>query len=668
MPVIDFEILFHQLNGSESSGFPAIASPVHYSPGGIAYLRKPGVALLARPNFNMGGLAGFLEGFDPSLHFTEYLDDPTRLPDGAQLCKVAGQVCYMSFGRKRTFNEHAERYFNNLKSSGHGSVFEHATFSLLLYGISRSVTHELIRHRAGFGYCLTGDTLIYSTHQIGGKPDGVRKRRLDELYAMTQTPHGRSRIKLLRLRCLDETTNTFVAGRVKRIICSGLKPVFTVKLTDGKSITTTKEHRFLTKDGWMTLEDAVGGLEITANGTVAYGKQNVELMVNGRPIYQDAEWLSEQYLTKGLSQAAIAELADASPHAIRAWIRKHGLQKPAGSWTVGKTPWNKGLHYQSRPRTDTERAAVRERMKGANNHRWRGGTTKRAVALRRNVEPLRPSIYARDNYCCRLCGKQGGRLSIHHILPIWARPDLVYAPDNMVTLCRACHFKVNNHEEDYFEAFGRTVEELRGATPPMARPRKPWLIPKPMRIVSITYAGEQMTYDIEMEEPHHNFIANGILTHNSQLSQRYVSGRMLRFVERPEYQDDEDLHNQFLQRIERAASEYASLTNRLLEMQQAGVSILSAEARTDLRKKVQQTARSVLPNETEAPIVVTGNARAWRHVIEMRASPHAETEIRELALRIFLCLRLTDPVLFGDYTIEELPDGTYSVKTEYEKV
>ncbi len=52
----------------------------------------------------------------------------------------------------------------------------------------------------------------------------------------------------------------------------------------------------------------------------------------------------------------------------------------------------------------------------------------------------------------------------------------------------------------------------------------------------------------------------------------------------------------------------------------------------------------------------------------MRTSPHAETEKRELALRIFLCLRLTDPVLFGDYTIEQLADGMYSVKTEFEKV
>ena len=262
--------------------------------------------MLAHPSVNVRGLAGFLSGFDESLHFPEYLDDPTKLPDGAQLCKIAGQVCYMSFGRGRTFNAQADRYFNNLKSSGHGSVFEHANFSLLLYGVSRSVTHELVRHRAGFGF--------------------------------------------------------------------------------------------------------------------------------------------------------------------------------------------------------------------------------------------------------------------------------------------------------------------------------------------------------------------------SQLSQRYVSGRMLRFVERPEYAEDEQLHAQFLERIERASNEYMALSTRLLEMQQAGTKILSAEERTDLRKKVQQCARSVLPNETEAPIVVTGNARAWRHLIEMRASAHAEMEIRELAVRVFLCLYLTDPVLFGDYILEHLSDGTYTAKTEFEKV
>ncbi len=490
MSAITPETLFQELNGSESSGFAAIQSPIHHSPGGVPYLVSPGVVVLARPEIRLAGLAGFLDGFDASLRFPEYLDDPTKLPDGAQLCKVAGQVCYMSFGQSRTFNEHAERYFNNLKSSGHGSVFEHANFSLLLYGVSRSVTHELVRHRAGMSYCLTGDTLIYSTRWDHGKPNGPKKRRLDDLYAMTETHHGRSRIKLLRFRCLDEQTSTFTTGKVKSIVRSGVKPVFTVTLADGKTITATKEHRFLTKDGWLPLEEIVGSLSVSRSGLAVYEKLDAEIMVNGQPMYKDADWLHEHYVIKELSQEDIAS----------------------------------------------------------------------------------------------------------------------------------------------------------------------------------TYAGEQMTYDIEMEGPHHNFVANGIITHNSQTSQRYVSGRVLRFVERPEFAQEEQLHTQFLQRIERSAREYAALTNRLVELQQAGNTILSGEARTDLLKKVRQAARSALPNETEAPIVVTGNTRSWRHFIEMRADAHAEVEIRALAVRVFLCLRLTDPILFSDYSVEQLPDDTYTVKTEYRKV
>ena len=79
------------------------------------------------------------------------------------------------------------------------------------------------------------------------------------------------------------------------------------------------------------------------------------------------------------------------------------------------------------------------------------------------------------------------------------------------------------------------------------------------------------------------------------------------------------------------------MADRLLERQERGEALLDAEYRTDARKKVQQTARSLLPNETEAPMVFTGNVRALRHIIEMRADEHAESEIRNLAVRIFLC-------------------------------
>src|SRR5260370_40909716 len=113
----------------------------------------------------------------------------------------------------------------------------------------------------------------------------------------------------------------------------------------------------------------------------------------------------------------------------------------------------------------------------------------------------------------------------------------------MVTLCRTCHVKVNHHEEDFVEVLGRTFEELGDAQPPVLRPRKPRLVPKPVRIVDISYAGEQITYDIEMEEPYHNFVADGMVTHNSQRSQRSASGRMLRFVEPPDYLQADLIHS-----------------------------------------------------------------------------------------------------------------------------
>jgi len=297
--------LFEELGGTVKHGFPTIHSQVHHTKAGTPYLKTPGVVVLAKPHTNVAGLEGFLEGFDPDLRFTEYLDDPTRLPDSSQLCKTAGQTCYMSFGPRRTTNDNAAAYIERLTSAGHGSVLEHSSFNFLLYGISRSVTHELVRHRAG-------------------------------------------------------------------------------------------------------------------------------------------------------------------------------------------------------------------------------------VAI-------------------------------------------------------------------------------------------------------------------------------------SQISQRYVSGAVLRFVERPEYQEDEELHKSFEERADRAAAEYEAMAERLLERQEGGASMLTADFKTDARKKVQQTARSLLPNETEAPMVFTGNVRALRHIIEMRADAHAESEIRNLALRLFLCLRTVDPILFGDYDLRELPDGTYTVSTENRK-
>jgi thymidylate synthase (FAD) len=94
----------------------------------------------------------------------------------------------------------------------------------------------------------------------------------------------------------------------------------------------------------------------------------------------------------------------------------------------------------------------------------------------------------------------------------------------------------------------------------------------------------------------------------------------------------------------------------------------SPEQVTTMRKAARGAARSVLPNATETKIVVTANARAWRHMIEMRCSKPAEPEIRKAFAKVVKLLQKEAPNLFGDYRLLPLPDGTEYAETLYRKV
>ncbi len=71
--------------------------------------------------------------------------------DGEKIPEMAGRVCYMSFGDKQGRKSNKD-YLGHILQVGHGSVLEHTVFNFIFTGVSRSLTHELIRHRAGFGY------------------------------------------------------------------------------------------------------------------------------------------------------------------------------------------------------------------------------------------------------------------------------------------------------------------------------------------------------------------------------------------------------------------------------------------------------------------------------------------------------------------------------------
>lgn len=73
------------------------------------------------------------------------MDDSLRQSDGDALAEFAGRVCYMSFKKPRPGGN--REYLRNILEQGHGSVLEHSNYSVLLADVSRSLTHELVRHR-----------------------------------------------------------------------------------------------------------------------------------------------------------------------------------------------------------------------------------------------------------------------------------------------------------------------------------------------------------------------------------------------------------------------------------------------------------------------------------------------------------------------------------------
>lgn len=145
----------------------------------------------------------------------------------------------------------------------------------------------------------------------------------------------------------------------------------------------------------------------------------------------------------------------------------------------------------------------------------------------------------------------------------------------------------------------------------------------------------------------------------SQVSQRYVDEAEARMVLPPALSDDPEAQ-QILASVARSAREaYARLVQHLR------AKYADVEDPSLRRKMARQAARSVLPNATETALVMTGNFRAWRHFIRMRASIHAEPEIRRVAIAVLKILQEQAPAVFGDFRIGPGPDGSEVAEAGY---
>jgi thymidylate synthase (FAD) len=113
---------------------------------------KPKVIKIGETRIDRAGISEMLRalGVSPEgeMRFAEAPDT------GETLIELAGRICYQSFEvglnpnvTKIRLNPHD--YFENLLRKGDGSVSEHAMVNFALIGVSRIMTHELVRHRVG---------------------------------------------------------------------------------------------------------------------------------------------------------------------------------------------------------------------------------------------------------------------------------------------------------------------------------------------------------------------------------------------------------------------------------------------------------------------------------------------------------------------------------------
>jgi thymidylate synthase (FAD) len=94
---------------------------------------EPKVTVLAAPEFT-----------NPEHLPVAFIDETTSAD---KIAEYAGRVCYMS--QANAAQRTTQQYLTNILTLGHGSVLEHASITYLIEGVSRALTHELIRHRVG---------------------------------------------------------------------------------------------------------------------------------------------------------------------------------------------------------------------------------------------------------------------------------------------------------------------------------------------------------------------------------------------------------------------------------------------------------------------------------------------------------------------------------------
>ncbi|MBD2260735.1 FAD-dependent thymidylate synthase [Pseudanabaena sp. FACHB-2040] len=501
----------------------------------------------------------------------------------------------------------------------------------------------------------------------------------------------KTRFKKMRLRVLNEETGVFEIGHIQDVMCSGAQPVYRLTLADGKTLDCTTNHRLYTSQGWQRMGEALGlvtgtdnqvlaitqDCELMTNGVVRpkalYSQKNwLAAQINqgstaqqiaqqcscsaevirywarqfqlslpssrhlglktiaGTGLYRDKIWLQNQ-LAQGLHADEIAALAGCSVESVKKWAYAYGLElnkRPPGS----ESPWNRGTKGYSLnlSKESLEKRRINAKTftkRGAESNFWKGGTSTERELIGAWTRQVAPQVHARFNYICQGCGEQGSNLHAHHLVPVFADESLAYEFENLVSLCRQCHEYIHhkNLEAEFAADFRPITEPQFWAAKPKPAGRK--LQAHPVKVVGVEYLGVQTTYDLEVAGRWHNFVANGVVVHNSF---RYTGQRILDVVD-----GKHEVEEVFYLRPLGFYTDRQGKKYEYTEAQRNNDIAWCLEASRRYKERIEQGfaeehARGLIPFDIRQHWVMSANVRSLMHLLDLRWKADAQLEAQKM--------------------------------------
>jgi len=530
--------------------------------------------------------------------------------NGAEILQTverAARTCYKS--EDKITDDSAHKLVSKLIERGHEAMLEHCSFSVKFI-CNRGVTHELVRHRlcAYAQECVAGSTLVRK---------GISIR---DVFERKNTSYGRAHLKTLRLRsCNDQ--GVIIPNKIKEVFHKGKAPVFKVTTSLGYTIKATGAHEFATDlASFSRLENLTVGDSI---------------LVNGRPsllCLEDTK-LKNAYLVDKLSPQEISVKFGAPYRSVVTRLKKAGIfvarmnDKDPEKYTCnhteesykrmqktiirqyqdGRKPWNKDLTESEHPSVAIQANNLRSNHHdndfGDLNSNWQGGVSQ--------------SYYSRivDKDECELCGRKA--IEIHH-------KDLNRRNNtetNLIPVCINCHKKLHH---------GWHIGDVAHTD----------------TIISIEAVGVEDVYDLEMEHPWHNYVADGFVVHNSTRYVNYSKGEAggeITVVRPPVFENSVEAlwEHTTATRPELMPPGESIWVQAMLKAEENYLAMIAAGF-------PPQIARGVLPIDVKTEIVCTANLREWRHIFKMRADKPAHPSMRQLMKPLLIEVTKEIPLIFDD--------------------